>query len=64
MIVVDLSDTRLAKAKELGADITINARETDAVQEILALTDATQLGVVEAVDGKIDAVYDLSLIHI
>ena len=58
VIVVDLSDKRLAKAKELGADITINARETDAVQEILALTDATQLGVVEAVDGKIDAVYD------
>ena len=58
VIVVDLSDKRLAKAKELGADITINARETDAVQEILALTDAKQLGVVEAVDGKIDAVYD------
>jgi 2-desacetyl-2-hydroxyethyl bacteriochlorophyllide A dehydrogenase len=58
VIVVDLSDKRLSKAIELGADITINARDTDAVDEILKLTGSEQLGLVDAVQGNVDAVYD------
>lgn len=39
VMVSDLFDKRLLKAKELGADATINSRETDAVQAMLAQTD-------------------------
>ena len=38
VVVVDLSNKRLAKAEELGADFVVNAGESDAVQEILTLT--------------------------
>lgn len=58
VILVDLSSKRLAKAKELGADVTINASDKNAVDEVLALTGSTQLNVVEAVQGNVDAVYD------
>ena len=39
IIVSDLVDARLAKAKELGADIVINSGTCDAQAEILRLTD-------------------------
>ena len=58
VIVVDLSAKRLAKAEELGADVTINAGERDVVEEILKLTGSESLGVVDAVEGNVDAVYD------
>lgn len=58
VIVVDLSEKRLAKAKELGADTTVNAGEVDAVQEILAITGSEHLGLVEAINGNVDVVYD------
>ncbi len=35
--VVDLHDIRLAKARELGATATVNARETDPVAEVIRL---------------------------
>lgn len=38
VIVVDVLDKRLAKAKELGADHVINGAQTDTVAEILRLT--------------------------
>jgi len=58
VIVVDLSDKRLAKAEELGADLTINARKCDVVDEILNATGSENLGVVDAVQGNVDAIYD------
>ncbi|MCA3629523.1 MAG: NAD(P)-dependent alcohol dehydrogenase [Methylobacterium sp.] len=39
IIVVDMLPVRLAVAKGMGADIVINARETDPVQAIMAATD-------------------------
>jgi 2-desacetyl-2-hydroxyethyl bacteriochlorophyllide A dehydrogenase len=58
VIMVDLSDKRLAKATELGADITINAADNDAVQTILSHTGSEQLNLVDAVQGNVDTVYD------
>ena len=37
-IVVDLQEKRLAKARELGAAVTINAKETDPIKEIERIT--------------------------
>jgi alcohol dehydrogenase len=39
IVVLDLADARLEKAKEFGADITINNGSTDAVAEVMELTD-------------------------
>ena len=39
LIAVDLLPKRLDAAKKLGADLTINPNETDAVQQVLDLTD-------------------------
>lgn len=38
IIVVDIMDKRLEKAKELGADYTINGKEEDVVAKIMELT--------------------------
>lgn len=43
VIVVDLMDWRLDLARKLGADITINPRSKDVVEEVLKITD--QIGV-------------------
>ena len=39
LIVLDMIDSRLAKAKEFGADIVWNPSRTDVVREILEMTD-------------------------
>ena len=39
LIVLDMNDKRLAKAKEFGADIVLNPSKTDVVKEILEMTD-------------------------
>lgn len=39
LISLDMADNRLEKAKEFGADITINPGREDAVQRILDMTD-------------------------
>lgn len=39
IIALDFSDWRLAKAKELGADITINPKNEDAVEKLFDLTN-------------------------
>jgi alcohol dehydrogenase len=39
IVVLDLADARLEKAKEFGADLTINNGSTDAVAEVMDLTD-------------------------
>jgi alcohol dehydrogenase len=38
IVVIDLADARLAKAREFGADVTINNGSTDAVAEVMELT--------------------------
>ncbi len=38
IIAIDLADTRLAAAKEFGADIVINNSHVDAVAEVMAMT--------------------------
>lgn len=40
VIISDILDTRLAKAKECGADYTIHATEQDVVAEVKKLTDS------------------------
>lgn len=39
LIVLDMNDTRLAKAKEFGADMVWNPSKMDVVEEIMKLTD-------------------------
>jgi len=58
VVVVDLSDRRLAMAAELGADGTINARETDVMEALagdVALSEENLLGELQ---GSVDTVYD------
>jgi alcohol dehydrogenase len=39
IVVLDIADARLEKAREFGADVTINNAETDAVAAVMDLTD-------------------------
>jgi alcohol dehydrogenase len=39
IIVIDLADARLTKAKEFGADVTINNGREDAVKMVMEMTD-------------------------
>ena len=39
LIVLDIKDDRLAKAKEFGADLVLNPSRTDAVQQVMDLTE-------------------------
>jgi alcohol dehydrogenase len=39
IVVIDLADARLEKAREFGADITINNGRTDAAAEVMELTE-------------------------
>jgi alcohol dehydrogenase len=39
IVAIDLADSRLAKAKEFGADVTINNGSQDAVAAVMAMTD-------------------------
>lgn len=58
VIVVDLSDKRLGKAKSLGADVIINASVSDTVSTIIELKGATALNLVEAQQANVDTVFD------
>jgi len=54
LIVVDVVESRLEKARELGADVTLNAREADVVSEVVKLTDAGPDAVLICVrEGKV-----------
>ena len=39
IVVIDLADARLEKAREFGADVTISNGSTDALAEVMELTD-------------------------
>ncbi len=39
LVVLDLNNARLAKAKEFGADIVLNPKEVNVVQKIVEMTD-------------------------
>jgi alcohol dehydrogenase len=59
IVVIDLDDGRLAKAKEFGADVTINNGREDAVKRVLELTGGLGADVaVEAVG--IPATFELA----
>jgi alcohol dehydrogenase len=59
IVVIDLDDGRLAKAKEFGADVTINNGREDAVKRIFELTGGLGADVaVEAVG--IPATFELA----
>jgi alcohol dehydrogenase len=49
IIAIDLAESRLAKAREFGADVTINNGTEDAVERVMALTD--DLGVDVAIEA-------------
>ena len=49
IIAIDLADSRLAKALELGADVVVNSGTENALGQVLALTDG--LGVDVAVEA-------------
>src|ERR1700720_1062845 len=49
IIAIDLADTRLKKAKEFGADITINNTTGDPIAQVMAMTDG--LGVDVAIEA-------------
>jgi S-(hydroxymethyl)mycothiol dehydrogenase len=52
VIAVDLDDAKLAKARELGATHVVNARETDPVEAIRALTGGNGADVVIDAVGR------------
>ena len=57
VIVVDLSDKRLAKAAELGADQVINVRDS-ALTEILSGDQLISENLLSGTTGGVDVVYD------
>lgn len=58
VIVVDISDKRLAMATQLGADDTVNAATSNTVERIFELTGKTELGLVDTAAGEVDTVFD------
>ena len=53
-VVVDLSPLRLDMARKLGADLVINARETDPVQEIMKFTGEHYVRYLNKPSGRCD----------
>ena len=59
IIVIDLADARLAKAKEFGADVTINNGREDAIKKVMELTGG--LGVDVAMEAVgVPATFELA----
>ena len=57
-IVVDVSEKRLEMARQLGADIIINAGEEDALSKIIDLFGSEQMSFMPTLTGKADTAYD------
>lgn len=59
VVVMDFSDKRLAMAKELGADVIINAAREDAYQKMLEMKGSRTLSFMEEYPmSSVDTVYD------
>ena len=59
IIAVDFSDFRLSMARELGAEVTINAGQEDPYRKVLELTGSTSVAFMEATPaGNVDTVCD------
>lgn len=58
VIVVDLSARRLQLARELGAHLTINASQEDAVAHLKALHGDSALSLLDTAESGIDTVFD------
>jgi 2-desacetyl-2-hydroxyethyl bacteriochlorophyllide A dehydrogenase len=58
VIVVDLSARRLQLAHELGAHLTINASQEDAVARLKALHGDSALSLLDTAESGIDTVFD------
>ena len=58
VVVVDLSDKRLAMARQLGAEAVINAAREDPYQKMLEMTGATKLIFLEEPASGVDTVFD------
>lgn len=54
IIAIDINPSRLTKATEMGADVVINAKETDVVSEVLKITGGGADAVIPCVrEGKV-----------
>jgi len=58
VVVVDLSDKRLAMAKQLGAEAVVNAAREDPYQRMLEMTGSSQLIFLEQLVSGVDTVFD------
>ncbi len=58
IIVVDVSERRLAMARHLGADAVINAAVDDPCRKVLELTGSTPVSFTDVPSGGIDVVFD------
>ena len=56
LIALDLIDSRLALAKQFGADVVMNPDKQDVVQEVLALTDGYGCDVLIEATGNAEAI--------
>lgn len=64
LIVLDMMDVRLEKAKEFGADIVMNPSKTDVVKEILDMTDGYGCDIyIEATGHPSSVIQGLSMIR-
>jgi 2-desacetyl-2-hydroxyethyl bacteriochlorophyllide A dehydrogenase len=57
-IVVDLSEKRLSMAKQLGADVVINAASEDPYQKVLEITGSTPISFTDGAAGGVDIAFD------
>jgi Zn-dependent alcohol dehydrogenase len=56
VIAVDLDDAKLEMAQRFGATLTVNAKKTDAVEEVRRLTPGTRPGDLGGVDFAFDCI--------
>lgn len=64
LIVLDVSEERLALAKKFGADITINPKEVDAVKEVKSLTEGYGCDVyIEATGSPVGVTQGLEMVR-
>lgn len=57
-VVVDVSDRRLALARELGADVVVNAKQQDTVSVLGEMFGSTDVSLIETAVSDIDTVFD------